>query len=265
MRPVAIVSLALVATAGSLALTAAARGGDELDPARALRDGAPLRDAKDVAKEIDAALAEFWKAQSVVPTQRCTDEEFVRRVYLDVVGTIPSAAQTDAFLADPQPDRREKLVETLLASAGASRHFADLWSEVLVGQGGNEKDRNFVPGVFRPWLEKELAAKRPYPALIADLLTATGDPYTSPAVNFFGRREFVATDMAGGVSQAFLGVKIQCAQCHDHPYENIKQTDFQGMAAFFARMTLPTSRTRSSATARSNVSRTRRTSASPRW
>ena len=238
MRPVTIVSLALVTTAASVALTAAARGGDDLDPARALRNGAAMRDAKEVSKEIDAALAEAWKAAGVVPTQRCSDEEFVRRVSLDLIGTIPSAAQTEAFLADPQPDRRERLVESLLESPGASRHFADLWAEVLVGQGAVEKDRNFVPGMFRPWLEKELAARKPYPALINELLTATGDPYSSPAVNFYGRRDFVATDMAGGVSQAFLGVKIQCAQCHDHPYEDIKQADFQGMAAFFARMTL---------------------------
>lgn len=238
MRPVAIVSLVGLATAATVALTAAARGGDELDAARARRDGAAMRDAKLVAKDIDAALTDAWKAQGVVPTQRCSDEEFVRRVCLDMIGTIPSAQQVEAFLADPQPDRRERLVETLLASPGAARHFADLWSEVLVGQGGTEKDRNFVPGVFRPWLEKELAAKRPYPELISELVTATGSPYSSPPVNFFGRRDFVATDMAGGVSQAFLGVKIQCAQCHDHPYENIKQTDFQGMAAFFARMTL---------------------------
>jgi hypothetical protein len=238
MRPVAIVSLSLLVTAASVAVTAAARGGDDLDPARALRNGAAMRDAKEVSKEIDAALGEAWKAAGVVPTQRCSDEEFLRRVCLDLIGTIPSAAQTEAFLADPQPDRRERLVESLLASPGASRHFADLWAEVLVGQGAVEKDRNFVPGVFRPWLEKELAARKPYPALISELLTASGDPYSSPAVNFFGRRDFVATDMAGGVSQAFLGVKIQCAQCHDHPYENIKQTDFQGMAAFFARMTL---------------------------
>jgi hypothetical protein len=238
MRPMAIVSLALLATAAAVALTAAARGGDDLDAARALRGGAAMREAKAVAKDVDAALAEAWKAQGVQPTQRCSDEEFVRRVYLDVVGTIPSAAQTEAFLSDPQPDRRERLVETLLASPGAARHFADLWAEVLVGQATNEKTRDFVPGVFRPWLEKELAARKPYPALIGELLTATGSPYSSPAVNFFGRRDFVATDVAGGVSQAFLGVKIQCAQCHDHPYEDIKQTDFQGMAAFFARMTL---------------------------
>ena len=238
MRPVTTVSLALLATGASVALTAAARGGDELDEARQRRDGAAMRDAKLVAKDIDAALGEAWKAAGVVPTQRCTDEEFVRRVCLDLIGTIPSAKQTEDFLADPQPDRRERLVESLLASPGAARHFADLWSEVLVGQGAVEKERNYVPGVFRPWLEKELAEKRPYPALIGELLTATGDPFSSPPVNFFGRRDFVATDVAGGVSQAFLGVKIQCAQCHDHPYENIKQTDFQGMAAFFARMTL---------------------------
>jgi hypothetical protein len=224
-----------------VAVAPAARGGEDLEAARARRRAAAdagLRDHREIAKEIDAALAQAWKDEGLSPTARCTDEEFVRRIHLDLVGTIPSAEQVDAFLDDARFEKREKLVETLLASPGYARHFADLWSEVLVGSGGNDKDRDFAPAIFRPWLEKELAARTPYQALVQELLTATGSPYSNPAVNFYGRSNFTATDLAGRTSQAFLGVKIQCAQCHDHPYEDIKQKDFQGMAAFFARMTL---------------------------
>jgi uncharacterized protein DUF1549/uncharacterized protein DUF1553 len=215
-----------------------ARAGDALDAGRAPRASDDLRPAANVAREIDDALAAAWKVNGLTPTPRCGDEEFVRRVYLDLVGTIPAARQVESFLEDPHPDKRERLVETLMASPGYARHFADLWSEVLVGSGAVEKDPDFVPVVFRPWLERELAAHRRFPELVREILTATGTPYASPAVNFFGRAGFSATDLAGRTAQAFLGVKIQCAQCHDHPYEDIQQKDFRAMAAFFARMTM---------------------------
>ena len=229
---------AVTAAVFAPAVTPVASAGDDLDPGRVRRAEGAIRDVKDVTKDLDAALVSAWKEQGLTPTSRCTDEEYVRRVYVDLVGTIPTAPQVDAFLDDQHQDKRDKLVELLIHTPGYSRHFADLWADVLVGSGGTEKDKDFAPGIFRPWLEKELAARRPYGDLIREVLTANGSPYSNPPVNFFGRRGFTATDIAGGVSQAFLGVKIQCAQCHDHPYEDIKQKDFQGMAAFFARMTL---------------------------
>jgi hypothetical protein len=231
-------ALAGLAAIAAVVVTSSARGGDDVAGGRPGRAPPDVRDAKEVVRDLDAALAAAWKDQGLTPTSRCSDEEFVRRVYVDLVGTIPSAAQVEAFLEDGRLEKREKLVDSLIASPGYARHFADLWAEVLVGAGGTEKDKDYAPGIFRPWLEREIAARRPYPDLVTEILTATGSPYSNPAVNFFGRRNFTATDLAGGVSQAFLGVKIQCAQCHDHPYEDIKQTDFRGMAAFFARMTL---------------------------
>jgi hypothetical protein len=240
-RPASWIAASAAAVLGAVAVAPFARAGDDLDAARAARKAerdAGLRDYRDIAKDVDAALAAAWKEQGLNAAPRCTDEEFVRRVYLDLVGTIPSAQQVESFLADQHMEKREKLVESLIHTPGYTRHIADLWAEVLVGSGGNEKDKDFAPGVFRPWLEKQFVAKRSYSDLIHDVLTATGTPYSSPPVNFFGRSAFTATDLAGRTSQAFLGVKIQCAQCHDHPYEDIKQKDFQGMAAFFARMTL---------------------------
>ncbi len=236
-----LATAALAALAFAPAFDRPVRGGDDLEAARAARKAdraAGLRDYRDIAKEVDAALAAAWKEQGLNPASRCSDEEFVRRIYLDLVGTIPSAQQVEDFLADQHMEKREKLVETLLHTPGYSRHTADLWAEVLVGSGGNEKDKDFAPAIFRPWLEKQFAANRTYSDLVHDVLTSTGTPYSNPPVNFFGRSAFTATDLAGRTSQAFLGVKIQCAQCHDHPYEDIKQKDFQGMAAFFARMTL---------------------------
>src|SRR6187455_2458471 len=103
-------ALAGIAAIAAVALTTSAKGGDDLAEGRARRAQTDVRDAKDVVKDIDAALSAAWKEQGLAPTSRCSDEEFVRRVYVDLVGTIPSAAQVEAFLEDQQFEKREKLV-----------------------------------------------------------------------------------------------------------------------------------------------------------
>lgn len=205
----------------------------------ATRDGPVVPDASrtpsDVAMELDFLIAEAWKSEGLEPTERCTDEEFVRRVHLDLVGAVPTPQQVRDFVRADEPDKRERLVEALLVSPGYARHFTNRWAQVLVGQGtGESNGREFVPGLFRIWLENQLAADRPYAELVTELLTAKGTVYESPPVNFSGRRDHSATDMAGAVSKVFLGVQIQCAQCHDHPYEAITQADFNSFAAFWA-------------------------------
>lgn len=192
----------------------------------------------DVARSIDAAIADAWKREGISPNRAATDEEFVRRVHLDLVGTLPTALQVEDFLRDARPDRRERLVDDLLASPGFARHFANRWAEVLVGIGTGDSNRDFVPGLFLPWLERQIASERPYAELVTELLTAQGTPYSNPPVNFTSRLDTNPADLAGAASRAFLGVQIQCAQCHDHPYEEISQRDFQGMAAFWGRMRL---------------------------
>ncbi len=208
------------------------------DDARKTRDGAGSVDLErtpsDVAMELDFLIAEAWKVEGLEPTERTTDTEFVRRVYLDVVGTIPTAEQVRGFADDKSPDKRERLIDELLASPGYARHFTNRWSQVLIGQGPGDNGREFVPAIFRIWLEKEFQRDRPYDELVTELVTAKGTSYENGAVNFSGRRDHSPSDMAGAVSKAFLGVQIQCAQCHDHPYESISQADFTGFAAFWA-------------------------------
>ena len=227
---------------GSLALAAALVVAAAV-PAVLAADDAPAAktapaDPRDVAKRIDAAIEASWKEAGVRPNRACSDEEFVRRVHLDIVGALPTALQVEDFLKDASPAKREQLVETLLATPGYARHFANLWGEVLVGVGTGDNDRDFVPGIFLPWLERQFASERPYGEIVTELITAQGTPYASPPVNFLSRLDTNPTDLAGVVSRAFLGVQIQCAQCHDHPYEDIRQTEFQGMTAFFGRIRL---------------------------
>lgn len=205
----------------------------------ATRDGPAVEDASrtpaDVAMELDFLIAEAWRTEGLEPTTRCTDAEFVRRVFLDVTGAIPTPDQVRRFVRDEEPTKRRRLVDSLLESPGYARHFTNRWAQVLVGQGtGANNGREFVPGLFRIWLEKQLTADRPWGEVVTDLIAANGTVYDSPPVNFAGRRDHSATDVAGATSKAFLGVQIQCAQCHDHPYESITQADFNSFAAFWA-------------------------------
>lgn len=215
-----------------------ARGDDE--PVRDGATSAPARAPEPpevVAKTMDIYIRAAWKEQGLTAHARCTDAEFARRVFLDIVGTVPTAEQVQAFLADKGVDKRPRLVESLLATPGYARRAADLWGQTLVGQGTNDNNRGYNASLFRNWLEESLAANRPYDALVTDMLTGTGTVFENAALNFSGRRDHKPTDLAGAVSKSFLGVQIQCAQCHDHPYEQITQADFQGFAAFWARTT----------------------------
>ena len=196
----------------------------------------PSRTPADVAMDLDFVIEQAWKREGLEPTGTCSDAEFCRRVHLDIVGTIPTAEQVAAFAADDAEDKRAQLVERLLDSPGYARHFTNRWASVLVGEGTNANNREYVPGLFRRWLEERFTDDAPYTDIVSDLVTATGTVYGSAPVNYSGRRNHGAKDLAGAVSKHFLGVQIQCAQCHDHPYEEITQADFNGFAAFFAKM-----------------------------
>jgi hypothetical protein len=187
-----------------------------------------------IEPKADFLIAEAWKTEGLEPTGRTDDPEYVRRIFVDIVGTIPSPAQVNAFVKDDAPNKRERLVDELLGSPGYARHFTNRWSQVLIGQGNGENAREFIPGTFRVWLEKQLQIDRPYAELVTELVTAKGTVYENGAVNFSGRRNHSPSDLAGATSKAFLGVQIQCAQCHDHPYESITQSDFTSFAAFWA-------------------------------
>ena len=208
------------------------------------RDGATRAPARDqaeppemVAKTLDLFIRSAWKEEGLTPRERCTDTEYVRRVYLDVVGTVPNAGQVRTFVKDESEDKRATLVDTLLETPGYSRRMADLWGKTLVGQGTNSNNREYNASLFRNWLESSFQKNRPYGELVKEMIAGTGTVYQNAALNFAGRRDHKPSDLAGAVSKAFLGVQIQCAQCHDHPYEELTQTDFQSFAAFWARTT----------------------------
>lgn len=211
------------------------------------RDAAP-RDAAQVAAEIDQIFAASWQANSVEPAPVATDEEFVRRLYLDLAGRIPAVSETREFLQSDNPGKRTDLVEQLLDGPAFVRHFTIIWRNALIPQAFNEPQlRALVPG-FEAWLWKHFADETPYDQIVRELMTTPIDfggdnpgvlqSASSPSA-FFIVRQLQPENLATGTSRAFLGVRLDCAQCHDHPFDKWKQNQFWSMAAFYSGFARP--------------------------
>lgn len=191
------------------------------------------RDVAAVAKFIDAQVSAKLAAEKVPASPTCTDEEFVRRVYLDISGVIPTAEQAKAFLDSKAADKRAKLIDELLDSPNHARHRADIWMSLLVQRTSDNRRVNFDS--MRTWLTGQFAANVPWDKLVTEMLTATGDQEKAPAVGFFLSNNTV-DKMTDEVAKAFLGVQLQCAQCHDHKFNDWKQTEYWAMAQFFMKV-----------------------------
>src|SRR5262249_50071764 len=154
-----------------------------------------------------------WKQQKLTPAGPADDATFLRRVYLDLVGTIPSAAEASRFLNDSDTGKRSKLIERLLADPRFAAHQADVWDLALFGREYNEATAR--PESFRTCLTGKFSRKEPYDRWVRDLLLAEQEGSESFLAGFRGRPE----DAAEAVSRTLLGTQLQCARCHDHPYE----------------------------------------------
>lgn len=183
------------------------------------------------AESIDAALRATWKEKRIVPAPAVDDAAFLRRVTIDVAGTVPRAETVERFLADPSPDKRKRVVDELLASKEYAEHWATYWDDVLMG--GRGKKNLVDEDAFRGWLAARFAENAPWDRVVRDLVAATGDNENEPAVNFTLRFVDSPQDLAGNASRIFLGAQIQCAQCHDHKTESWKQDDFRKFASAF--------------------------------
>lgn len=233
--PGAVLLFALVTALGSLASTGLA-GEDAV---------AAQRDWREVSATVDRLVLDKLAAEGVEPAARSSDSEFLRRLYLDLLGTVPTPAEVTTFLADRTRDKRARKIDELMASDAYAENQASFWFRTLTGisvhQGRAREGQGgrYIAGEggkkFHEWLSTQIAAKRPYNAMVEDLITATGRTDENGAAGYLARWESNANNTAGAVAKHFLGVQIQCAQCHDHIYEtDWKQTDFEGMAAFFA-------------------------------
>jgi hypothetical protein len=184
---------------------------------------------------IDKYIEDAWKKAGVKPAQTASDEEFLRRAYLDLLGRIPTVQEARAFLSTRESDKRAKLITYLLDHADYPKNFATLWSVLLIGRGnqGQMVDRPALTG----WLRKQFADGRPWNEVVHDLVSSTGSNKENGAVNYvLAHLEFDAVPLTSRTTRLFLGEQIQCTQCHDHPSNEWKQIDFWGINAFFKGM-----------------------------
>ena len=186
---------------------------------------------KQAAYQIDHLIGTTLVAQGLKFNAPATDEQFVRRLYLDAVGRVPTADEASSFLANSAPDKRAKLIDSLLHSPGYTMHMYNWLADTFrvkdeIGKGARAY-------LFQDWLKDQLAADRPWDALVKDMLTADGKLCENGAAGFLLRDAQMPLDGVSNMLTTFLGANVACAQCHDHPLAHWTQRDFYEMAAFF--------------------------------
>jgi hypothetical protein len=191
---------------------------------------------------VDKPTLAKWKELGIVPSAEATDEQFVRRAYLDITGTLPTPKQVAEFVNDKGADKRDKLVDHLLETPEYGYYFATKWADVLrVKRGNNQANRAYGTFSFHNWIREAIANDKPYDEFAREILAAVGDETKSPPT-VWHKDVQTADQFVDNASQVFLGTRMQCAQCHHHPYEKWSQDDYWGLAAFYGRVgtkTLP--------------------------
>ena len=187
---------------------------------------------------IDVHVNRRLQLLNILPSPRCDDADFLRRVSLDTIGTLPTAEDARSFLNDKDPDRRSVLVDRLLNRPEYADYWALKWSDLLrVNRRELGHKRAFE---YYNWIRSSCAENKPLDQFARELLLAEGPMTDSPAANFY-KVVNQPDKMANAVSQIFLGVRIECAQCHHHPFDRWSQTDYYGMQAFFTQVSFKTS------------------------
>jgi hypothetical protein len=200
--------------------------------------GAPV-DLKSATAKVDELVLAGLKKNSLQANAPATDEVFVRRLYLDIAGRIPSLTETKQFLADKAEDKRAKLIDELLASDGYVQNMFNYWADILryksqmIG-GGQSAPAGYA---YAEWLKTALEKNMPYDDLVRELVTADGKTYTNGAIGFYIRDYNMPLDNMAVTTQIFLGTSMVCAQCHNHPFDKWSQMDYYQMAAHTYGMT----------------------------
>jgi hypothetical protein len=184
---------------------------------------------------VDKYTMKKWKQLGIVPSELCSDEQFIRRAYLDIAGTLPTPTQVAKFVEDKSAKKRDKLVDRLLETQEYSYFFANKWADILRVKRRQQPNRAKGTFAFHNWIREAMASDKPYDEFARDILAATGEQSKSPPT--FWYTELTAPEQfVDDTAQVFLGLRMACAQCHHHPYEKWSQDDYWGLAAFFSRI-----------------------------
>lgn len=192
---------------------------------------------------VDEAVKKHWQKLGVIPAGLCSDEVFIRRAFLDSIGTLPSREKVEAFLASDKADKRDQLVDELLGLTGDSKRdiYVSDWSAYWALKWGDllRNNRNKVGDggmwALYNWMRASFRENKPFDQFVSEIVTAQGSIYANGPANYF-KIATTPTDLAETTAQVFLGVRLQCAKCHHHPFEVYSQADYYGLAAFFTRV-----------------------------
>lgn len=186
------------------------------------------------SEKIDQLIAKQLKAEGIEPNPIASDEIFVRRIYLDIIGRVPTRAESLEFFGSSAKNKRAQLVDKLLTSEGYVSHHYNYWADILraktqVSGAGNSRAAGYM---YEAWIKQALRENTPYDEMVRQLLTANGVTWENGAVGYYLRDYGMPLDNLAMTSQVFLGTQIVCAQCHDHPFDTWTQMDYYQMAAF---------------------------------
>jgi hypothetical protein len=196
----------------------------------------PARAETPLRQVIDAEVKAVWEREKVTPAGRADDGTFIRRTYIDLVGTIPTYEETRQFLADTAADKRAKLIDRLLDDPRYATHMADIWKPILITRSPTHPEVQQQQPALYQWLTDKFAKNEPYDRWVRELILAEGNSADNGSILFYVQFTGRAEETAIAASRIFLGTQIQCAQCHDHPLDKWKQLDFYGLAGFFSRL-----------------------------
>ncbi len=182
---------------------------------------------------IDGLVLDKLQALNIPPSPECNDGEFIRRVYLDTIGVLPTLDETKAFLADPSSDKRDRLIESLLARPEFVDYWSYKWADLLLVNSTSLQPASMWS--YYNWVRDNVAANTPWNEFARRLVTASGSTLENGATNFFVLHKD-PPDLSETVSQAFLGMSIACAKCHNHPMEKWTNGQYFAMANLLARV-----------------------------
>ena len=234
----------LTVAAGLFLVAGVPRAADPpAEPAKTTPKTVTLRPTAEVAADVDREIDKQLKSEQIPASPQADDAEFMRRVYLDITGRLPTPAQAVAFLDSPEANKRSKLIDDLLDNPNYGKHFGVLWSDAIVNR--DENNRGLRTDTFRAWLADNFNKNRPWGEMVTDMLTANGETDKVPQTVFVAANRdmtnFAPSKMVDTTTILFMGVQLQCAECHKHPFiSGWKQEDFWGLAAFFSQTRVAT-------------------------
>lgn len=194
-------------------------------------------DVKSAAAEVDRLIDEQLAASNITPAGLVNDEDFLRRVHFDIAGTIPTAKEVTLFGLDPDPNKRAKVVDQLLATDDYALNWGRYWRDVFYLRATNEQAR-FALRAFEEWLVQQFREDAHWDKIARSLITAMGDVEEHGETGLVFIHQANPEEIAGEVSRVFLGIQMQCANCHDHPTDKWTRDQFHSLAAFFPRVSL---------------------------